>query len=259
MSYLNIFKQFVKSLYSPKDIAKFRFQGIGKTILYIFLLMLISVIPVAYHFTSMTLAGLEAGQNTLTKDLPDFKIDGGQLQSDSSKPVFVKKDGMTIVLDSTGTVTDQELKEKENAIGLLQTEAVITANGKVQKYPYSTFNGLHITNKDISSFLKSFKDNIWIILPVLFLIYYLFVSAVGFIKVSIFALIGTVLAGIQSKKLPYRQSYRITAYAITLPTVFFALMDLLKTAVPLGAVLDWAVIMIMLTLVIKEMPKPKVK
>ncbi|XYJ24178.1 DUF1189 family protein [Bacillus velezensis] len=35
---LNIFTALLKSTYSPADIAKTRFQGIGKAILYVFLL-----------------------------------------------------------------------------------------------------------------------------------------------------------------------------------------------------------------------------
>ncbi|RLQ98213.1 DUF1189 domain-containing protein [Falsibacillus albus] len=256
---MNIFQQLIKSLYSPKNIARFRFQGIGKTILYVFMIMLISTIPVIYHFTNMTLKGIEAGRQTIDQELPKFSINNGVLTSEKEEPVFVEKNGLTILIDPTNSLTEKELKQKGSLIALLKNEAVIASNGQLNKYDYSTFNGLSLNNNKISSFLKTIKSNIWIILPVLFIVYYIFVAAIGFIKVSIFALVGIALARTQSRKLSYRHSWRITAYAITLPTVFFAIMDLLRTTVPFSALLDWLIIIIMLYLSIKEIPGKKVQ
>ncbi|QFT89863.1 hypothetical protein FIU87_14460 [Bacillus sp. THAF10] len=47
---MNLFSQFIISLYSPKTMATFRFQGIGKTILYIFFLVLVTSIPLFISF-----------------------------------------------------------------------------------------------------------------------------------------------------------------------------------------------------------------
>lgn len=62
---MNIFKQLFKSLYSPKDIAFYRFQGIGKTILYVFFLTLLSVIPTVYYFSAAVINGLDAAQTAV--------------------------------------------------------------------------------------------------------------------------------------------------------------------------------------------------
>ncbi|MGQ0517969.1 DUF1189 family protein, partial [Bacillus sp. D-CC] len=50
---MSIFTQLVKSVYSPKDMALFRFQKIGKTILYIMLLCLITTIPRTFFFNCL--------------------------------------------------------------------------------------------------------------------------------------------------------------------------------------------------------------
>ncbi|CAG9619323.1 DUF1189 family protein [Sutcliffiella rhizosphaerae] len=47
---MSIFLQLIKSLYSPKTMAAFRFQGIGKTILYVFFLVLVTSIPLFISF-----------------------------------------------------------------------------------------------------------------------------------------------------------------------------------------------------------------
>jgi hypothetical protein len=97
----------------------------------------------------------------------------------------------------------------------------------------------------------------WVGIPVLFIFYYLMVAAGGFIKISIFALFGLLLALRLGKKVNYRQSWRLTAYSITLPTMFFTIMAALKTTVPGGIFIDWIITLILLLLSIREIPSPK--
>lgn len=86
---MNIFKQLLKSLYSPKDIAKFRFQGIGKTIFYVFLLTLLSILPTTYHLVTDINMGNEVTKETLKEEVPPFSFENGQLSLDSSTPVII--------------------------------------------------------------------------------------------------------------------------------------------------------------------------
>jgi phosphatidylserine synthase len=46
---MNFFKQFGYSIYAPNKIARFRFQKIGKTIFYLFILALLFSIPSIFH------------------------------------------------------------------------------------------------------------------------------------------------------------------------------------------------------------------
>ena len=65
---LNIFKQLIVSLYSPKDISSFIKQGIGKTILYVLLLTLISLLPTFYLFNTSVINEIEDLQETLKNE-----------------------------------------------------------------------------------------------------------------------------------------------------------------------------------------------
>ncbi|PEA85158.1 hypothetical protein COL60_14600 [Bacillus pseudomycoides] len=157
---MSVFTQLVKSLYSPKDMALFRFQKIGKTILYIMLLSLIATIPKTFTF------------------------------------------------------------EK----------------------------------KDIISAIDS-------IYPILMLVVgigiYLFQLFISFLGVTILAFIGSAMS--DQRKLSYTQIWTLTAYSYTIPTIFFIIMDLLKINVPWSFLLYTAIILIVLYLTIKEIPKPKEK
>jgi maltodextrin utilization protein YvdJ len=254
---LNIFTRFIKSIYSPKEVAKYRFLGIGKIILYVFFLMFISILPGLLHFSKMASTALEEGKQVIVEELPPFTISNGNLTSEQSQPIIIPKHNVTIVFDPTGKLSSKDVEDKGNSIGLLKSNFVIVSNGQVQTFPYSALENMKVTNKDIDSFINSLKGVMWIALPIIFLFYYLFVSALGFIKISILAGIGLLLAQVIGRKLNYRQGWRITAHSITLSTIFFMLMDFLNTGVPGGMFIDWFVSLLFLYLSIREIPKPK--
>ena len=58
------------------------------------------------------------------------------------------------------------------------------------------------------------------------------------------------------RKLSYKQVWTLTAYSYTIPTIFFMIMDLFKIVVPGSTFIYIAVVLIVLYLTIKEVPKP---
>lgn len=254
---MNIFKQFYRSLFSPKDIALFRFQGIGKTILYVFLLTFLSIIPSVFYFSSAIVNGTETLSQAVETELPSFKIENGELQSNINAPITISENGFPIIFDSTGTLTEDQLKDTKDGLALLQHDFVFVAGGKVTSYSYSMFGDVALTKMEIVDFLTSFKSMLAVIIALLFIIIYLFSSGIKFIEISILALFGIALKNILGRKLQYRQIWRISAYSITLPTVFFAIMAALQTVVPNAFLINWLVSFTMVMLAIREIPKPK--
>lgn len=254
---MNIFKQLFKSIYSPKDIALFRFQGIGKTILFVFLLTFISVLPSIVYFSTALTTGLDSAKTFLEDEAPDFTIKNGQLEADTKVPVTINKDNFTIILDPTGAVSSQDAADQGNTFALLKDEFVMTAGGQSDTYPYSMMEGLKLSKNDLVDFINSISGLKGIIIPIVSLFIYLFSSAASFIEVSVLALIGLVLKNLAGRKLTYRHLWRMAAYSETLPTLFFTIMAALKTAVPNSFWINWFVVIIVLYLAINEIPKPK--
>jgi hypothetical protein len=256
---MNIFVQFLKSLYSPKDIAKFRFQGIGKTILFVFLLTLLSILPTTFQFVSAINNGLELTKDTLKEDVPPFIIENGQLSLDSTTPYILERKGIKIIIDGTGSINQSDINQTETVIALLKTEFLFMAGGQAQSSSYSLFPEMKLTNQDIVDFLHSMEGLKYIFLPIMIVIIYIFSSGVKFVEVSILALIGLFVKNLLKRNVPYRQAWRIAAYSATLPTVFFTIMASLQTQVPNGFIINWIVSIIVLTLAIKEIPMKKQK
>lgn len=254
---MNIFMQFYKSIYSPKDIATFRFQGIGKTILYVFLLSLLSILPSVIFISSSISTGIDSVRAVIHDELPSFSIKNGQLSAKTSVPITINKNHFTIILDPTGAVTPKELDGSDNTFAILKNEFVFVAGGKAENYAYSMLNGTSVTSKDILHFVDMVNGVKGIFIPVIAFILYLFTSAASFIEVSILALIGLWLKNVAGRKLNYRQLWRMAAYSETLPTLFFTIMSAIKTNVPWSFFINWFIVILILYLVINEIPKPK--
>lgn len=253
---MNIFKQLFKSLYSPKDIAFYRFQGIGKTILYVFFLTLLSVIPTVYYFSAAVINGLDAAQTAVKEQFPEFTIKDGKLEAQEDVPITINQGDFAIIFDSTGAVDEDELSDTDNAIAFLQNEVIFIAGGNTQSYPYSMF-AFPITNSDLQEFLDTIDSVTWIMLVMMVIFIYIFSAGMKFIEISIFALFGLMFKNMIGKNLQYRHLWRMAAYSVTLPTIFFTIMAALQTTVLYGFLINWFASLIVLFLAIKEVPKRK--
>lgn len=257
---MNIFKQFWFSLFSPKDIAKFRFQGIGKTILFVFLLVLISALPTFIYSTISIKDGVNTFNDALENKLPAFEIKDGQLHTGKKEPIIHNSEDYDIYLDSSGTLSAQDIElTSNNALALLESEFVIVANGEMQSQSYSLLNGLTITHEDLLNMLTQMDELLIVAIIIICIITFIFAAGFKFIEISIMALMARLLASISYPKLQYRHFWRLTAYCVTLPTLFFTIMSLFQTNVIGGMFVNWGVTFTMLYLTLKEIPKPQEK
>lgn len=257
---MNIFKQFWVSLYSPKEISRFRFQGIGKTILYVFLLVLLSCIPSFIYSASMVNEGVHTFKDAIDHQLPYFEIKDGKLVTDNRKTIIHESEHFKVFFDGSGKMTARMVEaQSANAFALLDSEMVIVSDGHMQTQPYTLFEGFSIDQKQIAGFLDSMGGFFVIILALFGLISYVFAAGIKFIEISIIAYFGKLMASTYNPKLEYRHFWRITAYCTTLPTLFFTIMAFLRTNVIGGMFVSWAVTLTMVYLVIKEIPRPKKK
>ncbi|WP_040207989.1 DUF1189 domain-containing protein [Neobacillus jeddahensis] len=254
---MNIFKQFYKSLYSPKDIALFRFQGIGKTILFVFFLTFISVLPSIFYLSTALSTGIDTARSILTDEAPAFTVKDGQLTAETTVPVTISRDNFTIIIDPTGAITESDVEDQGNTFALLKDKFALASGGRIDASPYSMLEGMTISKENLVNFIDTIGGMKGIIIPIVSLFIYLFSSAASFIEISILALIGLVLKNLLGRKLNYRQLWRMAAYSETLPTVFFTIMAAIKTSVPNSFIINWFVVIIILYLAINEIPKPK--
>ncbi len=240
------------SLYSPKDIAAFRLQGIGKTILFVFFLTLLSVLPSIYYFSTSLMTGLDAIEETVQSEIPTFSINNGELIMKENAPITIKNTNMTIIFDSTGTLDQTDVSRSENTIFFLKNELTYNFTGQTQAFPYSMLGDTAITKEDFLSMINSLDSLLPVMIPITVIVIYLISAAIKFIEITVLALFGLALKNLLGKDIQYNHLFRMAAYSVTLPTIFFTIMDSLHTIVPSGFIIHWFVAIMMLMLSIRE-------
>jgi len=247
---MNIFVQLIKSLYSPKDIATYRNQGMWKTIFYILLLGVICLIP-PIIITSILVNHISTGVNHVMENLPDFEIKDAQLESSLEEPVYFDEGELTIIFDSTGTITESNIKSKFDSIGFLKNGVVFNFDGNVDTIEYKSIELYELSKSDIESAIHSVQS----LVPLFYVGMVIFILAGLFFNVTILAVVGLIIRRALQISISYGQLWKLSAYAITLATVFFTIMSALQISIPFSGIINWAVFVIMLYLTLKEVKK----
>ncbi|MFB4164743.1 DUF1189 domain-containing protein [Alteribacillus sp. JSM 102045] len=254
---MNIFQKFMKSLYSPLYIGRFRFQGIGKTIGYVFFLMLLTSIPVSFIFTNTITSAANKVENALSEDIPDFQLQNGILHSDQTEPLIYNQDNGTVVFDTTGEFTREDINQEEETTALLREELIIAEGGEVQTFRYDQAGNLQLSKDEVLSFTDTLTGLFPILIPVILILLYLFAAALKFIGIFALSFFGLLIKKAAPISLSYRQIWIMSAYAVTLPTVITAIIDIMPFHVPFAFTLYWIIAFFMLYQVYKNLPKPK--
>lgn len=252
---MSIFTQLFKSLYTTKEMALFRFQKIGKTILYIMLLCLLATVPKTILFGDFIQEGISLIDRSIEKDVPDFKIENSELHADISKPIV--KDELDFIFVFDPNATDIKNYPNRDGIFILKDKMISIAGQQPQSFPYSDLGNTTFEKKDIKK-IVSYIDSIYaVVIFFIGIFIYLFQLFITFLGVTLLAFIGSAMSG--ERKLSYKQVWTLTAYSYTIPTIFFMIMDLLKVHVIFSLFTFIGIVLVVLYLTIKEVPKPKEK
>lgn len=253
---MSIIQLFIKSLYSPLHIARFRFQKIGKTILYIFFLMLLASIPASIAL-SQSLSQVSAELDTiLQEDVPEFSIENGQLISEAEGPQYIGEGDDEMVFDPSGEITAAEMAEA-NQSALLQEEVVIGSGGGSQVYSYSQAGNISFTKQELSNLASSLQDVLYILIPVAVIGLYLLNTTLKFVGIFALSVFGLMIRKASPIPLPYRFIWIMSAFAVTLPTIATTLLDLLPFQIPVGFTIYWLLAFFMLYKAYRSLPVPK--
>ncbi|HWO98004.1 MAG TPA: DUF1189 domain-containing protein [Bacillus sp. (in: firmicutes)] len=254
---MNIFKQLTISLYSPKQMSLFRFQGIGKTIMYVFLLTFISILPTSLFLGYGILKSADITRNMLADEIPDFTISNGKLHSNQNAPIIKSDDGVFFIFDPSGKTTDTMTSDYPYAVSLLQDEFVMTVNHEPHSYSYSLFQGIHLSNHTIIAYLDSLHSGLIVIVFLLVVGLYILAAGSKFIGITLFAYIGILLKRTLYRNITYKPLWTLAAYSGTLTTVLFTITKTFSLQIPGQAFWHWGITCIIFFLTIKHVPARK--
>lgn len=235
MEKISLFKSFVKSIYDVKFYIELNKKKLGRAFLYLFIISIIfggirSIYSV-YGFNQAINTGIEKLQDSKV----DFYLSNGELNL-SNSPFYIHENGNLIYINTNITESEftNEMLEKENlkkensTILLFKDKAVITqVTGNNQVIAYSELN-LNFDKNSVISLLNSLK---WFgIVIVVFSIIFMFLGHM--FSALIVAVLSVLLAAIIKERLEFGELYKLSIYALTLPTILAVINSLTGSIVP---------------------------
>ncbi|WP_252311694.1 DUF1189 domain-containing protein [Sinobaca sp. H24] len=253
---MSMIQLFIKSLYSPLHIARFRFQKITKTILYIFFLMALASIPAGIALSQSLSHVSDELDTLLQEDVPDFSIENGELISEAEGPQTIGEGGRELIFDPSGEVTAEEIASSGQS-ALLQEEVVIGSGDNSQVYSYSQAGSISFTKQELSNLAASLQDVFYILIPVAVVGLYLLNTTLKFIGIFALSVFGLMIRKTSPIPLSYRFIWTMSAFAVTLPTMIIALLDLFPFQIPAVFTIYWVIAFFMLYRAFRSLPRPK--
>lgn len=254
---MNILQQFARSLYSSNFIAAIRFQKFGKTFRYILLLTSLSLIPIIIVAVQMWNSDIPKVLTTIQKEIPAFTVSNGELKMNELETFNVYNEYFFFSIDGKDEITENSLANYTFSIVFKEKELIISTGDSVNKVLYSTFNNITFNEKTVSSYIDTAQTMIPLLLFVFFIIFFIIQLLGKFLDVLILAAFAVLFAKSVQKRGTYMQFISLSAYALTISSLFFAIMNSINIDVVWGGYVYWGVNFVVMLLAINSMPKPK--
>lgn len=166
MELLGLLKRLSSSLFSPKDIIKYRTDRVWITFLYFILLLLLSILPMSILVFKSEAISYEVRREIITifsgeDDIP-FMIVDGKLVHDINDDTFVYtkniNSNLKVIITTSNTNTTDVTSIDTNVLlredGVYLTQSALS----IKLFDYSEYSGLN--GLDFSN-LKNKNDNSW--------------------------------------------------------------------------------------------------
>ncbi len=244
--------KFAYSFFDFTAYKEFLAQGLGKAILYIFLVTLIFSTITNINTINKFITEISTIQANFTKNAPKFELKNGLFTIDSTEPIYYKNDGQTLIVDTTGKTNKSIVESYSDAIYIDSNELILKQNYKTaQVIKFSDIPELNITNKIIQKMLYLAK----LIFPLILLVFDPIISFISNL-ISGFLILGPMslfISSLMNVKLNYSKACILSFYAMTMPLLLQALLDISGIVLPEFFIVFYLITLIYCGLAIKEL------
>ncbi len=222
------FRDMSDSIVNLFQYKRFAEEPWGKVLSYLMLMVFILGLPVLLTIVFDVNRSLDDLTDKFNRHVPDFVIEDGELTVFGEVPLVIEtineRDKIAFIIDTSEKADIKALDEYDAGIFISKNEAVVRQNAlKDQTYSFSTLKGESIDKADLEVFFSYVKyTGIFVVLIGLL---YFFISKLC--TAAILGLLCLFLSMMQNAGLRYGQTFKIAVYALTLPTLFQALHQIL--------------------------------
>lgn len=247
-------RKFAYSFFDFATYKDFLVQGLWKSVFYIFLVTLMFSTITSIKTISIFNSDISNIQSKFINSAPKFEFKEGLLSIYSNEPIYYKYDGQMFIFDTNGKTNSSVLDSYSDGIYVNSNLVIFRQNySTIQTIDFAHFNELFVNNEIAQDLLAIFK----IIFPVILLLVNLIISLFENL-VSGFAVIGPLCISIgtlMGVKLNYSKACTLSFYAMTLPLLLEALLEIAGMISMEFVVVFYLVALLYCALAIKEIKK----
>ena len=246
--------KFAYSFFDFPAYKEFLVDGLGKSMLYIFLVTLIFSTITSINTINTFISETSSIESKFVQSAPNFELKNGLLTVDSKEPIYYKHEGEILIVDTSGKTNKTILNTYSDGMYINSDEFILRQNYKtIQSFKFTDFSGINATNQTIQYMLHVSK----IIFPVMLLILNPIISFLMNL-VSGFLILGPLSMNIGSLmgiKLKYSKACILSFYAMTLPLLLESLVDIAGITSSEFIIIFYVIALIYCWLAINEIKK----
>lgn len=217
--------KFAYSFFDFGAYKEFLAEGLGKSILYIFLVTLIFSTITNFKIIDTFNTEITNMQEALVHNIPNFELKNGEFSMDSTEPVYYKYDGDILIIDTVNKTSTSALDQYSNGI-YINSKSIVSRQDYATLYTFnfSDYPELTLTNSSFQKILLLLKT----VLPIILVVFNPLISFLLNLA-AVFIVLGPVSIGISSiigVKFNYSRACTLSFYAMTMPLFLEALLNI---------------------------------
>ncbi|HWP97744.1 MAG TPA: DUF1189 domain-containing protein [Syntrophomonadaceae bacterium] len=251
---MNLFKSMKDSIISLQAYPEFLKQSSGQIVKYWFLAwLLLGTLWLVYPIITL-IQGIGEFQNYCSKQMPDFKLENGELEVYAQMPIISKDDDNILIVDTTGQTSDSILNGYKQGVFISKTKMVNKKSEfETQVTDFQSLKQFTITKADAIKWLPLLN---WasLFVYVFGIIYYLLAKLMTALFVG---LAGLIMCAIQKISLSFNETFTLAVYVLTLP-LLLQILNGIAGGIPFFGLVYYIVIALYLWNVIKAVGKARI-
>ncbi|PKR79002.1 hypothetical protein CEY16_04435 [Halalkalibacillus sediminis] len=246
MKKINMFKRFYWSLLQFKKVSALRIEKVGKSIGFVFFLMMLLTFPYAINLTldaTQALSSIEKASET-----EDSTFTYNEEEQSADEEIIFENDSLII------TTVEDDFTSKKNILFLNHNQGMLKTPSNSYSFMYSSMfsEGETFTLDDLHSELANF---IYVLLILSVVTFYLLSTTVKFVEVSLLSLGGLMGNKSMKRNLNYAQIWKLSAYAVTVPSIVVFIYDRFASQQMISGFLFWIGSFVILYFISSFVPK----
>ncbi len=214
--------------------------SVGRVLGYIAVMMLVVMsLLLMQAYPGLRDMVLEVDQ--IADTLPPFRLENGVLEVEGSQPLYiVQNPEFVLVIDTLGGLGEEALNSYPTGIWADAHKMTIKTEGTYQTLRFADFPEAALDNDTIHTLVGWHRPLVALVLTAM-LILGILAKMLGTVVLAVLALIPNQSL---DRKLRFGQLWRISAFAVTAPTLLMALANLGKVNIPYGFFVYWGLALV---------------